>query len=96
MGKRSHGGQKKQYKASFKYFNIPTEPCEQNAQDRAKWRGLIRRFTSEFEAKRINDRVFQQSFLPRTSHVLSATGSLELRLVSSAILEHTNSNTSRI
>ena len=28
----------------------------------------------------------QQSFLPQTSLVLSATGSLELRLVSSAIL----------
>ena len=38
----------------------------------------------------------QQSFLPQTSLVLSATGSLELRLVSSAILEHTNNNTSCI
>ena len=37
----------------------------------------------------------QQSFLPQTSLVLSATGSLELRLVSPAILEQTN-NTSRI
>ena len=36
----------------------------------------------------------QQGFLPQTSLVLSATGSLELRLVSSAILEHTNNNTS--
>ena len=36
----------------------------------------------------------QQSFLPQTSLGLSATGSLELRLVSSAILEHTNNNTS--
>ena len=36
----------------------------------------------------------QQSFLPQTYLVLSATGSLELRLVSSAILEHTNNNTS--
>ena len=36
----------------------------------------------------------QQSFLPQTSLVLSATGSLELRLASSAILEHTNNNTS--
>ena len=36
----------------------------------------------------------QLSFLPQTSLVLSATGSLELRLVSSAILEHTNNNTS--
>ena len=31
---------------------------------------------------------------PQTSLVVSATGSLELRLVSSAILEHTNNNTS--
>ena len=36
----------------------------------------------------------QQSFLPQTSLVLSATGSLELRLVSSVILEHINNNTS--
>ena len=36
----------------------------------------------------------QQSSLPQTCLVLSATGSLELRLVSSAILEHTNNNTS--
>ena len=35
-----------------------------------------------------------QSFIPQTSLVLSATGSLELRLVYSAILEHTNNNTS--
>ena len=34
----------------------------------------------------------QQNFIPQTSLVLSATGSLELRLVSSAILEHTNNN----
>ena len=39
-------------------------------------------------------KLHQQSFLPQTSLVLSATGSLELRLISSAILEHTNNNTS--
>ena len=39
-------------------------------------------------------RLHQNSFLPQTSLVLSAAGSLELRLVSSAILEHTNNNTS--
>ena len=38
----------------------------------------------------------QQIFLSQTSLVLSAVGSLELRLVSSAILDHTNNNTSRI
>ena len=109
VGKRSHGGQKKRYKdtlkASLKDFNIPTESWEQNAQDRAKWRGLIIRGAGEYEAKRISDaeqkrtpelRHHQQSFLPQTSLVLSATGSLELRLVSSAILEHINNNTSRI
>ena len=56
MGKRSHGGQKKRYKdtlkASLKDFNIPTESWEQIAQDRAKWRSLIRRGASEYEAKR--------------------------------------------
>ena len=59
MGKRSHGGQKKRYKdtlkASLKDFNIPTESWKQIAQDRAKWRGLIRRGASEYEAKRISE-----------------------------------------
>ena len=110
VGKRSHGGQKKRYKdtlkASLKEFNIPTESWEQIAQDRTKWRGLIRRGAGEYEAKdsakssrnvhsgKPELRHRQQSFLPQTSLVLSATGSLELRLVSSAILEHTNNNTS--
>ena len=35
----------------------------------------------------------QQSFLTQTSLALSATGSLELRLVSSAIIEHTHTIT---
>ena len=34
----------------------------------------------------------QQNFLPQTSLVLSSTCSFEIRLVSSAILEHTNNN----
>ena len=107
VGKRSHGGQKKRYKdtlkASLKDFNIPTESKEQIAQDRTKLRGLIRQRAGEYETKRISDAEqkraqrkarAKQSFLPQTSLVLSATGSLELRLVSSAILEHTNNNTS--
>ena len=77
-------------------------------QKRAQRKGLIRRGGGEYEAKRISEaeqkraqrkaraKRHQQSFLPQTSLVLSATGSLELRLVSSAILEHTNNNTSRI
>ena len=59
VGKRSHGGQKKRYKytlkASFKDLNIPTESWEQIAQDRTKWRGLIRRGAGEYEAKRISE-----------------------------------------
>ena len=55
-GKRSHGGQKKRYKdtlkSSLKYFNIPTESWEQIAQDRAKWRGLIKKGAGEYEAKK--------------------------------------------
>ena len=59
MGKRSHGGQKKRCKDTLKTFikdfNIPTESWEQIAQDRAKWRGLIRRGASEYEAKKISE-----------------------------------------
>ena len=58
VGKHSHGGQKKRYKdtlnASLKDFNIPTESWEHFAQDRTKWRGLIRRGAGEYEAKRIS------------------------------------------
>ena len=103
VGKRSHGGQKKRYKdtlkASLKDFNIPTESWEQIAQDRAKWRGLVRRGAGEYEAKRISGaeqkraqrktraKASPAELLPQISVVLSATGSLELRLVSLAILE---------
>ena len=56
-GKRSQGRQKKRYKdtlkASLKDFNIPTESLEQAAQDRTKWRCLINKGASKFEAKRI-------------------------------------------
>ena len=38
-----------------KDFNIPTESWEQIAQDRTKWRGLIRRGADEYEAKRISE-----------------------------------------
>ena len=92
MGKRSHGGQKKRHKdilkASLKDFNIPTESWEQIAQDRAKWRGLIRRSASEYEAKYQRSRAETctaqsqiQSCLALTSVVPSATDILELELV---------------
>ena len=42
-------------KASLKDFNIPTESWEQIAQDRTKWRGLIKRGAGEYEAKRISE-----------------------------------------
>ena len=51
VGKRSSSGQKKRYKdplkVSLKDFNIPTESWEQIAQDRTKWRGLIKRGAGE-------------------------------------------------
>ena len=40
-------------KASLKDFNIPTASWEQAAQDRTKWRCLINKGASQFEAKRI-------------------------------------------
>ena len=59
VGIRSHGDQKKRYKdtlkASLKDFNIPTGSWEQIAQDRTKWRGLIKRGAGEYEAKRISE-----------------------------------------
>ena len=39
-------------KSFFKDFNIPTESWEQIAQDRAKWRGFIKRGAGEYEAKK--------------------------------------------
>ena len=59
VGRRSHGGQKKRYKdslkASLKDFNVQTMSWEQIAQDRAKWRGLIRRGAGECQAKRTSE-----------------------------------------
>ena len=98
MGKRYHGGQKKRYKGTLKAlikdFNIPTESWEQIAQDRAKWRGLIRKGASEYETKKKSAkpsrnvysakpelRHHQQNCLSLASNVLSATDSLELELV---------------
>ena len=56
-GNRLQCGQNKRYKdtlkASHKDFNIPTESWEQAAQDRTKWRCLINKGASQFEAKRI-------------------------------------------
>ena len=40
-------------KASLNDFNIPTESWEQAAQDQTKWRCLINKGASLFEAKRI-------------------------------------------
>ena len=97
MGKRSHGGQKKRYKdtlkASLKDFNIPTGSWEQIAQDRAKWRSLIRRGVREYEANIISEgeqKCAQRKARAKVSPtelsrsdllVPSATDSLELELV---------------
>ena len=82
--KRSHEGQKKRYKdtlkASHKDFSIPTELWEQFAQDRAKWRGLIRRVLVNIKQKESakssrnvisgkHDLRHHYNFLPQTSPV---------------------------
>ena len=78
-GKRSQGGQKKCYKDTLRFslkdFNIPTGFWGQDAQDRAKWRCLIRKGTYQNEAK--------------SSLALLATDSLELKLTQTSIKEHT-------
>ena len=107
VGKRSHGGQKKRYKdtlkASLKDFNIPTfmgTDCTGSYKvarphkKRSWWIWSKKNQRSRAETCTAELRHHQQSFFPQTSLVLSATGSLELRLVSSAILEYTNNNTS--
>ena len=59
VGKRFPCSQEKQYKdtlkASLKDLYIPTESWKQIAQDRTKWRGLIKKGTGEYEAKRISE-----------------------------------------
>ena len=59
VGKRSHGGQKKRYRDTLRPslgdFGVPTGSWEQIAQDRTKWRGLIRRGAGEYETKRISE-----------------------------------------
>ena len=96
-------------RASLKDFNIPSELWGRIAQDHTKWRGLVevggggscwvRGRQSAWSSRGVHIgkpeiRHHQQNFLPQTSLVLSTAGGLELRLVSSAILEHTNNNTS--
>ena len=94
-------------KASLKDFSIQTESWEQIEQDEAvvrphkkgfwwiwsklsqhSWAKIAKRKYAEAPPKELSS-----SNLSRTSLVLSATGSLELRLVSSATLERTNNNT---
>ena len=51
--KKERNAIKTPLKASLKDFNIPTESWEQAAQDRTKWRCLINKGASQFEAKTI-------------------------------------------
>ena len=110
VGKRSHGGQKKRYKNTPKpplktstYQQSRGNKLHRIEQSgEASSEGVLVNTKQKESAKPSRNvhsgkpelRHHQQSFLPQTSLVLSATGSLELRLVSSAILDHTNNNTS--
>ena len=105
-GKCSQGGQNKRYKdtlkASLKDFDIPTESCEQAAQDRTKWRCLFNKGASQFEAKIICEAERKRKERkarakgPSSDSAQSeftcsiATDSLELKLAYTAINEHTS------
>ena len=105
-GKRSQGGQKKRYKdtlkASLKDFNIPTESWEQAAQDRTKWRCLINKGASQFEAKRICEaerkrkerkaRAKGPSSDSAQSEFTCSICNRQLKLAYTAIKEHTNTH----
>ena len=109
VGKRSHGSQKKRYKDTLKASlkdqhtnRVMGTDCTRSykvARPHTKGSSWIRsKKHQQSRAENVHSgkpelRHHQQSFLPQTSLVLSATGSLELRLVSSAILEHTSNNT---
>ena len=104
--KWENAGQKKRYKgilkASLKDFNrvVGTDCRGSSKVARPHKHGcwLIRSKTNRRSRAETcsAESHHQQSFLPLTSLVPSATGSLVLRLVSSAILKHTNSSTSCI
>ena len=111
VDKRSRGGQKKRYRDITKpgsktstYQQSRGYRIEQSGS--ASLEGVLVNSKQKESAKPNGNmlsgkpelRHHQQSFLPQTSLVLrtSPTGSLKLRSVSSAILEHTNSSTSCI
>ena len=56
QGKRSHGGQKLRFKDMLKRHmkktGISHDTCEEEAAQRVKWRGLLRKATSAVEEQR--------------------------------------------
>ena len=84
------------------------QSSEQIAQDRAKWRGLIRRGADEYEMKRISKpeqkRVQRKARSKASPTELSSSDlscstcnrQLNVKIEPTAILEHKNSNTSHI
>ena len=106
VGKRSHGGQKKLYKDTLKaslqrlqHTNrvVGTECTGSNKVARPHKKVNTKQKDSAKPSRNVHSgkpELRPNFFLPQTSLVLSATGSLEQRLVSAAILEHTNNNTS--
>ena len=111
IGKCSHGGQKKRYKTLkvfLKDFSILTGSWEQIAQDRAKWRGLIRWNADEYEAKTISkagQKHAQRNARAKASPAELSSSDLSCSICNrqfrakiglTAILEYLNSNTSSI
>ena len=112
MGKRSHGGQKKRYKDTLKapsgISTFQKSRGNQCAEHRTKWRGLIRRGVSEYEAKRISEA--EQKRAQRKGRAKASPTELSCSDLSCSIcnrqfrariglirhLEHTNSSISRM
>ena len=57
---------------------------------------LISKAGQKRAQRKVRAKASQRNFLPQTSLVLSATSSLEISVVSSAIFEHTKSSAPRI
>ena len=68
-GKCSQGDQRKRYKdtlkASLKDFDIPMGSWEQTAQERSKWRGLIKKGAALYERESVKLKESTENAKPR-------------------------------
>ena len=75
QGKRSHGGQKLRFKdvlkRHMKKTGISHDTCEEEAAQRVKWRGLLRKATSAVEEQRQQE--YQRAHACRHSAATSSS-----------------------